>query len=219
MIKDLSAYRHWTWNCYRDSMCKHVFSWHLKNAAYDDICPPLKRYKYDCFAGQGKMGELARCLIEGELEWSDRLLDVVFKDPICGACSYNCGRITEMQPSDVIQAMRADAVSKGFLPPGGFKTLLEDMRQHLNPYGKPDSARSAWTAGLGSRLLKGLDASATRTKVLLYTGCFPLRDAAGEKMACMAGCASRIRPAVPGSRPRRYCRYRLSRKPMAAVAL
>jgi len=57
------------------------------------------------------------------------------------------------------------------------------MRLHLNPYGKPDSARAAWTAGLSSRLLKGLDTSATRTKVLLYTGCFPLRDAAGEKMA------------------------------------
>lgn len=185
MIKELSEYRHWAWNCYRDSMCKHVFSWHLKDAAFDDICPPLKRYKYDCYAGQGKMGELARVLIEGELEWSDRLLDIIYKDPICGACSYNCGRITEMQPSDVIQAMRADAISKGLQPPGGFKTLLEDMRQYLNPYRKPDGDRLNWVRGLDASLAKGLDVKGAgkRTKTLLYTGCFPLRDAAGEKMA------------------------------------
>jgi Fe-S oxidoreductase len=127
------------------------------------------------------MGELARALIEGEIEWNSRLLDIVFKDPVCGACSYNCGRITEMQPTDVIQAMRADALDRGFQPPGGFRDLLADMRQHLNPYRAPDGARADWLKGLDPALASGL--SKTRTKTLLYTGCFPLRDEAGAKMA------------------------------------
>jgi Fe-S oxidoreductase len=182
MIKDLKDYRPWTWNCYRDSMCKHVFSWHLKAAAWDDVCPPLTRYKFDCFSAQGKMGELARALIEGEIEWNDRLLDIVFKDPLCGACSYNCGRITEMQPTDVIQAMRADALNRGLQPPGGFKDLLADMREHLNPYRAPAGQRADWLKGLDPALAYGL-ANKTKTKTLLYTGCFPLRDAAGAKMA------------------------------------
>lgn len=182
MIKDLKEYRRWAWNCYRDSMCKHVFSWHLRNAAFDDICPPLARYKYDCYSGQGKMGDLARVLIEGEMEWNDRLLDVIFRDPVCGACSYNCGRITEMQPSDVIQAMRADALRQGHKPPGGFGELLSVMRRYMNPYQKSDGQRTGWLKGLDPKLAGSLSAS-SKTKMLLYVGCFPLRDAAGEKMA------------------------------------
>ena len=183
MIKDLKEYRHWAWNCYRDSMCKHVFSWHLRNAAFDDICPPLARYKYDCFSGQGKMGDLARAVIEGEMEWTPKLLDVIYRDPVCGACSYNCGRITEMQPSDVIQALRADALRQGQKPPGGYGSLLATMQKHMNPYAKADSLRGNWLNGLDPKLAKGLSSSAARTKMLLYTGCFPLRDSAGEKMA------------------------------------
>ncbi|MCX8127065.1 MAG: (Fe-S)-binding protein, partial [Dehalococcoidia bacterium] len=182
-IKDLRDYRRWAWNCYRDSMCKHVFSWHLRNAAYDDICPPLARYKYDCYSAQGKMGDLARVLIEGEMEWNGRLLEVIYRDPVCGACSYNCGRITEMQPSDVIQAMRADALRRGYRPPGGFGDLLDTMKQYMNPYQKSDSQRTAWLKGLDPKMVGALSASAAKTKTLLYVGCFPLRDAAGEKMA------------------------------------
>ena len=80
MVKELKEYRHWVWNCFRDSTCKHVFSWHLKSAAYDDVCPPLARYGFDCYAAQGKMGELARTILEGELEWSPKLLEVIYKD-------------------------------------------------------------------------------------------------------------------------------------------
>ncbi len=183
MIKDLKEYRRWAWNCYRDSMCKHVFSWHLRNAAFDDICPPLARYRYDCYSGQGKMGDLARALIEGEMEWTPKLLEVIYNDPVCGACSYNCGRITEMQPGDVIQAMRADALRQGHRPPGGFGELLTVMRQYMNPYRKADSQRNDWIKGIDPGLARGLSAAGTATKTLLYTGCFPLRDAAGEKMA------------------------------------
>ena len=59
MIKELEEYRHWCWNCFRDSMCKHVFTWHVKSADFEDICPTLTRYKFDAYASQGKMGDLA----------------------------------------------------------------------------------------------------------------------------------------------------------------
>jgi len=183
MVKELEEYRSWCWNCFRDSMCKHVFTWHLRSADYDDICPTLARNKFDAYAAQGKMGELARCLIEGELEWSDKLLEVIYADPICGACSYICGRITEMQPTDVIQAMRVKAIESGQTPPGDFKPFLDGLREYMNPYRKLDAERANWLKGLSSDLADNIDTSGGKTKTLLYTGCFPLRDAAGEKMA------------------------------------
>jgi len=183
MVKELKEYRRWAWNCFRDSTCKHVFTWHLKNAAYDNICPALTRYQFDCYSAQGKMGELARCLIEGEIEWSDKLLEVIYNDPICGACSYNCGRVTEMNPSDVIQAMRAQALKDGQTPPGGFKEFLDNLRQYHNPYQKQDADRAKWVARLPKKLQESATDTKTKTKVLLYVGCTPLRDANAAKVA------------------------------------
>jgi len=183
MVKELKEYRRWAWNCFRDSTCKHVFSWHLKNAAYDNICPAMTRYQFDCYSAQGKMGELARGLIEGEIEWDDKLLDVIYRDPICGACSYNCGRVTEMNPSDVIQAMRAQALKDGQTPPGGFNEFLTNLRQYHNPYKKADADRNKWLTKLPKKLQESTVAAGAKTKVLLYVGCTPLRDAAGAKVA------------------------------------
>ena len=185
MVKELEEYRHNIWNCFRDSMCKHVFTWHLRSGDYDDICPTLARYKFDCYSAQGKYGDIARALLEGEMEWSDKLLEIIYQDPICGACSYTCGRIFEGQPADVIQAMRAKAIRDGQTPPAGFKEFLEGQKEYLNPYRKQDAERINWIKGLPTELAREIGASGngSKTKTLLYVGCFPLRDSSAEKMA------------------------------------
>ncbi len=181
-MKELKDYRRWTWNCFRDSQCKQVFPWHTKNAEFYQICPSISRYKFDCYAAQGKM-DIARALIEGELDWSDSMLEVIYQDPLCGACDYICGRIKEMQPTQIIQAMRAKALKDGLNPPGGFKTFLDDLREYMNPYRKHDAERINWMKGLPASLADGISGTGTKTKTLLYVGCFPLRDPSAEKMA------------------------------------
>jgi len=181
-MKELKDYRRWAWNCFRDSQCKQVFPWHTKSADLYSICPSLSRYKFDCYAAQGKF-DLARALIEGEMGWSDKLLEVIYQDPLCGACDYTCGRIKEMQPTQVIQAMRAQALKDGMSPPGGFKTFLDDLREYLNPYKKHDAERINWLQGLPADLADEISDTGTKTKTLLYVGCFPLRDPSAAKMA------------------------------------
>ena len=185
MVKELEEYRHDIWNCFRDSMCKHVFTWHVKSADFEDICPSLSRYKFDAYSAQGRFGDIARAIVEGELEWSDTLLEVMYKCQLCGACDYICGRITERQPGQVIQAVRAKALREGQSPPAGFKSFLDDLREYLNPYKKYDAQRTSWIKGLPAELAEGISGSeaGTKTKALLYVGCFPLREPGAEKMA------------------------------------
>jgi len=184
MVKELEEYRHDIWNCFRDSMCKHVFTWHVKSADFEDICPSLSRYKFDAYSAQGRMGDLARAIVEGELEWSDKLLEVMYTCQLCGACDYICGRITEMQPGQVIQAVRAKAIRDGMSPPAGFKSFLANLREYLNPYKKYDAERTNWLKGLPAELAEGIPApeAGSQTKSLLYVGCAPLRDPEAEKM-------------------------------------
>lgn len=184
MVKELEEYRHDIWNCFRDSMCKHVFTWHLRNADFDNICPSLTRYKFDAYSAQGRFGDIARAIVEGELDWSDKLLEVIYKCQLCGACDYICGRITEGQPGLVIQAMRAKALRDGMSPPGGFKPFLDDLREYLNPYRKLDAERTNWIRGLSTELTGEISApeAGSKTKTLLYVGCAPLRDLEAETM-------------------------------------
>ena len=182
-MKELKDYRRWTWNCFRDSQCKQVFTWHTKNADCYQICPSISRYKFDCYAAQGKL-DLARAIIEGEMGWSDKLLEVIYQDPLCGACDYICGRIKEIQPAQIIQAMRAKAIKDGIAPPGGFKAFLDDLREYLNPYRKYDAERINWLKGLSAELPEGTSTEkGAKTETLLYVGCFPLREPEAQKMA------------------------------------
>jgi len=81
--------------------------------------------------------------------------------------------------------MRAQAIKDGMSPPAGFKVFLDDLREYLNPYKKHDAERINWMKGLPAELAEAIPAAeaGSKTKTLLYAGCFPLREPGAEKMA------------------------------------
>jgi Fe-S oxidoreductase len=182
-MKKLEDYRWEAWNCYRDSMCKYVFTWHVKSDRFSRMCPSLIKYQFDAYSAQGRL-DVARAMIEGDLEWSDKLLDVVYKCQLCGGCDYVCGRIKEIQPGRVIQAMRAKLVADGKAPPPEFKELMENLRESQNPYKEPNSKRADWLKHFEESV--NLDdveiPDASKSDNLLYVGCSPLRDPDAEAM-------------------------------------
>ncbi len=185
-MKQLEDYRWDAWNCYRDSMCKSVFTWHIKSDRFSRICPSLIEYQFDAFSAQGRL-DLARALIEEELGPSERLLDVVYRCQLCGGCDYVCGRIKEIQPGRVIQAMRAKLVEEGKAPPPEFEQLMNNIREYQNPYQQPNSQRSTWLKEFyeDEETARAADLSAdqeVRTENLLYVGCSPLRSPADEAL-------------------------------------
>ncbi len=181
-MKQLEDYRKDAWNCYRDSMCKYVFTWHVKSERFARMCPSLLRYQFDAFSAQGRL-DVARALIDGELEWSDRLLDVVYRCQLCGGCDYVCGRVKELQPGKIIQAMRAKLVSDGKAPPLEFKPLMKSLEEYLNPYQQLNASRANWLKEFYEETVEDVAIpEGKRTDTLLYVGCAPLRDAAAEAM-------------------------------------
>jgi Fe-S oxidoreductase len=188
-MKKLEDYRRDVWNCYRDSMCKYVFTWHIKSERFARMCPSLVRYHFDAFSAQGRL-DVARAMIEGELEWSDRLLDVVYRCQLCGGCDYVCGRVKEIQPGRIIQAMRARLVEDGKGPPPEFMPLMQSLRTHQNPYDQPNTRRANWLKALyrfqPSDVPAVVPECGTATETMLFVGCSPLRDPSAEKMPLTA---------------------------------
>jgi len=123
-------------------------------------------------------------MIEGDLEQSDKFLEAIYACQLCGACDYICGRVKEIQPGLVIQAMRARLVTEeGKAPPAGFKPFLDEFREYLNPYKKPNSARTDWLKGLQPEEVGDISTpEPKKVKTLLYVGCVPIRDSSAEQM-------------------------------------
>jgi len=142
----------------------------------------MSRYKFDAFTAQGRL-DVARAMIEGELDWSDRLLDIAYQCQLCGACDLTCGRIKEINPCRVIEAIRARLVKEGKAPPPELKAVLASIEEYLNPYEKPNSTRGEWVKGLYSELeADGIKFSEpAKGDTVLYVGCIPLKDAQFEQ--------------------------------------
>jgi len=185
MLKELKDFRHDTWQCFRDSMCKQVWTWHLRNGnEHWQACPSIWYYNFAAYSGQGRF-DLARGMIEGQLKWTPKLLKAIYTCQLDGACEYICGRAIELQPASCIQAMRAQAIKDGQMPPAGFKQFLTDLREFNNPYKKLDAERINWMKGLGETKGKAAPAASVtpgKTTTLLYVGCGAMRDKSAENL-------------------------------------
>jgi len=127
--------------CSRCGTCKFIYR------DYSDSCPSGKKFKFETFFASGKI-HIARGLLEGKLEWSDRIKEIVFACPTCGNCTIQCQARHRAAIVDIIEALRADAVSKGFCPlpaQKGFSDLIE--KEH-NPYNEKHDDRLKWKEGI-----------------------------------------------------------------------
>ena len=163
MVKELSEYRKWAWNCFRDSMCKSVFPWHIKSSKYYQICPSGEKYKFDAYYAQGRL-DIARAIIEDEPIISEKLKQIVFACQLCGACDYVCGRVKEMKPTEVIQALRIKLVKDGIGPMPAQMKFSESVKKTHNVYGESHEKRFMWM---------NQDVPTTKADILFFSGCTP----------------------------------------------
>ena len=178
-------YRKWAWNCYRESMCKSMWPWHIKSERFAVVCPSIARYQFDAYSAQGRL-DIARSIIEGEMELQEEMLEPIYHCMLCGGCDYICGRIKEINPGKVIQAVRNELVKAGIGPPPGFKPIIENIAEYLNPHGKPDSTRAQWIKELSVTRDTGKEKSIDdrgRADTVLYTGCIVMKGPEFHKMS------------------------------------
>jgi len=120
--------------CFRCGYCKFTYS-------YSDFnCPSYKKYRFETYSTGGRMW-LIYALMNNEIEWSEKLADILYACPTCGNCVENCrfDRFNEFLV-DIIEAARAEAVNNGFCPENQ-KALLERTTntKFFNPYAEPNS--------------------------------------------------------------------------------
>ena len=120
--------------CFRCGYCKFTQDFSDLN------CPSYKKYKFETYSTGGRMW-LIYGIINGDLQWSQNLSNVLYACTTCGNCMENCKfRKFNDFLIDIIEAARAEAVKNGFCPEK-HKVLLERIEnpENYNPYGEPNS--------------------------------------------------------------------------------
>ena len=111
-------------------------------------------------------------LIEGAVDPSG--MEELWDCTTCGTCVLRCPK--EVEPADMIVALRTVLVDGGVIPPT-IRDALTSVFRHGNPSLMPPDERADWAEGLGVKnIADGAD-------VLYFVGCIPSYDDRAQKVA------------------------------------
>jgi Fe-S oxidoreductase len=165
----LAEYRQDMETCCRCSACKFIPFENVKGYRYAYSCPSIARYNFHAYSGSGRLG-MGVALLENKLEYTDKLLEVVYNCQLCGACDISCKYAMDMEVLEPINAVRADCVEKGRTLPA-----LDKMANGLRKAGRmvqsPVWTSETWFDGLNLK-----DCTSEKAEVVFHAGCRTTAD-------------------------------------------
>lgn len=155
--------------CFRCGYCK------LPGSYWDLNCPSYLRFRFETYAPGGRMW-LLRAWLDGEIETSPRLSEILFSCTACGNCVEHC--VFSAFKEDLLNAFtagREEMVDRGCVPES-VANYLRAIHTCGNPYNSPEADRGNWADGLDVEPYSGQE-------YLFYVGCPGSYDPRGQKMA------------------------------------
>ncbi len=137
------------------------------------VCPVKESTPgFDHFYSRGKT-VIAQGLLEGTLEPSPELAEVLYSCTLCGNCMTQCGSMDQdtgevlVDTIKIVEAMRADFLENHpqWINPA-YESILNSTRQYNNPWGLPRTGKEKW-----AKKMQLKNARKEPAPVLLYTGC------------------------------------------------
>ncbi|MHA1928780.1 MAG: (Fe-S)-binding protein, partial [Candidatus Thorarchaeota archaeon] len=128
----------WLHSCIRCGNCKYVFR------EYVPSCPSGAFFHFESYFASGRI-RIAQAITENKIEWDETLLDPIFGCTTCGSCEIQCLSPHNENIVDIIEELRAQAVSAlGSLPAHiKFKERVQEVH---NPYGAQHHAKTLTTS-------------------------------------------------------------------------
>ena len=114
--------------CCRCSACKFIPFEKVKGFNNVNVCPSISRYNFHAYSGGGRLG-MGVALLEKEIDYSDKLLEVVYNCQMCGGCDISCKYAMDMEVLEPIQAIRMECVESGHTLPV-FDKMVGNLRKN-----------------------------------------------------------------------------------------
>jgi Fe-S oxidoreductase len=98
---------------------------------------------FDSYGAFGKM-RIGLAVAEKRIEWTPSLLQIIYADPLCGACDVGCKRNLDLEIELTLEALRVKAVQDGKGPLPVHKKIAQNIAKNHNLYGAPHDGRKKW---------------------------------------------------------------------------
>lgn len=150
--------------CSRCSYCKWIPLAQVKSWKYARGCPSIEAGKFHAYSGSGRLN-IALALLLNRINYSDKMLEIIYKCQLCGSCDTACKMCRYMEPLDTMLELRARCVEDGQLLPQNIP-VIESLRKEDNMKMKPKAERGKWAEGLDVK-----NVTTDKAKVLFHAGC------------------------------------------------
>ena len=141
-INDLSNFRYDMQHCIKCKGCYWVDHTYMPGMHHSVRCPSNLWKEFDSYGAAGKM-RIGLGMLDGKLEWSDHLLEIIYACTLCGACDVGCKRNLDLEVDLTLEAMRVKAVQEGAGPLPVHKDIIQKIQETGNCFGaKAD--RKGW---------------------------------------------------------------------------
>ncbi len=122
--------------CSQCSACKWIPFDQIKSWRFAKGCPSIAYNNFNSYSARGRFA-VALSLLNGQINYTDRVLDIVYKCATCGSCDvsdkvcrYN------LEPLEMIRELRFKLVEDGQLLPQHM-LYIDNLRKEDNMMLKP----------------------------------------------------------------------------------
>ena len=150
--------------CCRCSLCKFMPVERIKGYHHVNGCPSIARYNFHAYSGGGRLN-IAVAMLQERLDFSDKLLEVVYNCQMCGACDVSCKYVMDMEVLEPLNELRIKCVEDGRTIPA-LDHLMKRLRKQGAMVPGSRAGRGKWAHGLDVKAW-----AAQKTEVLYHAGC------------------------------------------------
>jgi len=162
----LEDYRADMERCSQCSYCKWIPLDQIKSWRFAKGCPSIAYSHFNSYSARGRYA-VALSLLKGECDYTERVLDIVYKCQACGSCDVACKVCRyNLEPLETILELRAKLVEDGQSLPQ-HRAIIDSLRKENNMVQKPGAERGKWADGLDVKDLTGGE----KAEIVFHAGC------------------------------------------------
>ncbi|MBU1670249.1 MAG: (Fe-S)-binding protein [Actinobacteria bacterium] len=163
--KTLEDYEKDMTRCARCSLCKWPPLAQVKSIRYSQVCPAISKYNFHSYSGGGKM-IIGLSKLRGRVDYSEEMLNVIYRCSVCGACDISCKYSRDLEPLEILHTLRATCVKDGVAPLPAHRPILDSMRNYDNVWQQPRKKKGSWAKKLDVK-----NAKEQPVDTLYFAGC------------------------------------------------
>ncbi len=174
----LEDYRSDQERCSLCSYCKWIPQDKIKSWRFAQGCPSIAYSNFNAYSARGRFA-VAKAILDGKAGYTDKVLDVIYKDLSCGSCDVSCKVCRyNLEPLQNILELKAKAVMEGHLLPQHIP-IIDNLKKELNMMvGMVKDNRGDWAKGLDVK-----DLTNEKAEIAFFAGCRLSYDKELQKVA------------------------------------